>query len=46
MTSTIKEIIWLYWLIADMRVSLSHLTPMYCDNQSSIQIAHNLLFYE
>jgi hypothetical protein len=32
MTSTTKEIIWLRWLLADMRVSLSHLTPMYCDN--------------
>jgi hypothetical protein len=24
----------------------SHLTPMYCANQSSIQTAHNLVFYE
>jgi len=32
MTSTTKEIIWLRWLLADMRVSLSHPTPMYCDN--------------
>ena len=29
-----------------MEVSLSHPTPMYCDNQSSIQIAHNLVFHE
>ena len=29
-----------------MRVSLSHLTPMYCDNQSFIQIAHNSVFHE
>ena len=46
MASTTKEIIWLHWLLADMRVSLSHLTPMYCDNQSSIQIAHNSVFHE
>jgi len=46
MTSTIKEIVWLRWLLADMRVSLSHPTPMYCDNQSSIQIAHNSVFHE
>jgi hypothetical protein len=32
MTSTPKEIIWLRWLLADMRVSLSHPTSMYCDN--------------
>jgi len=46
MTSTTKEIVWLRWLLADMGVSFSHPTPMYCDNQSSIQIAHNLVFHE
>lgn len=46
MASTTKEIVWLRWLLADMRVFLSHPTPMYCDNQSSIQIAHNSVFYE
>jgi hypothetical protein len=46
MTSTTKKIVWLCWLLADMRVSLSHHTPLYSDNQSSIQIAHNLVFYE
>jgi hypothetical protein len=46
MTSTTKEIVWLRWLLADMRVSLSHSTPMYCDNQSSIQIAYNSVFHE
>jgi len=45
-TSTTKEIVWLRWLLVDIRVSLSHLTSMYCDNQSSIQIAHDLVFYE
>jgi hypothetical protein len=46
MTSTIKKIVWLRWLLADMRVSLSHPAPMYYDNQSSIQIAHNSVFHE
>ncbi|KAL5796556.1 hypothetical protein ACOSQ2_001376 [Xanthoceras sorbifolium] len=46
MASTTTEIVWLRWLLADMGVSLSHLTPMYCDNQSSIQIAHNSVFHE
>jgi hypothetical protein len=46
MTSTTKEIVWLRWLLADMRVFFSHPTPMYCDNQSSIQIAHNSVFHE
>jgi len=46
MASTTKEIVWLRWLLADMRVFFSHPTPMYCDNQSSIQIAHNSVFHE
>jgi hypothetical protein len=29
-----------------MRVSFSHPTPIYCENQSSIQIAHNSIFHE
>jgi hypothetical protein len=44
MASTTKEIVWLRWLLADMRVFFSHPTPMNCDNQSSIQIAHNSVF--
>jgi hypothetical protein len=43
---TTKEIVWLRWLLADMGISFSHPTPMYCDNQSSIQIAHNSVFHE
>ena len=46
MTSTTKEIVWLRWLLADMRISFSHPTSMYCDNQSSIQIAYNSVFHE
>jgi hypothetical protein len=46
MASTTKEIVWLRWLLADMGVSFSHPTPMYCDNQSSIQIAHNSFFHK
>jgi hypothetical protein len=46
MTSTTKEIVWLRWLLANMRVFFSHPTHMYCDNQSSIQIAHNSVFHE
>ena len=46
MASITEEIIWLHWLLVDMGVSLSHLTRMYCDNQSSIQIAHNSVFHE
>ncbi|KAJ6861083.1 hypothetical protein NC651_037227 [Populus alba x Populus x berolinensis] len=46
MTSTTKKILWLRWLLTDMRVFFSHPTLMYFYNQSSIQIAHNLIFHE
>jgi len=46
MTSTTKGIVWLRWLLTDMGVFISHPTPMYCDNQSSIQNAHNSVFHE
>jgi len=46
MASTTKEIVWLRWLLVDMESSFSHPTPMYCDNHSSIQIAHNSVFHE
>jgi len=46
MTSITKRIVWLRWLLADMRVFFSHPTVMYCDKQSSIQIVHNLIFHE
>ena len=45
-TSTTKEIVWLHWLLADIGVFLSHPIPMYCDNKSAIQIAHNSVFHE
>jgi len=36
----------LCWLLSDMGVSLSKATPMYYDNKSVIQIAHNSVFHE
>jgi len=42
----LPKIVWLRWLLADIRVSFSHPTFMYCNNQSSIQITHNLVFHE
>ncbi|CAJ2641032.1 unnamed protein product [Trifolium pratense] len=46
MATTTSEIVWLRWLLSDMGVSLSKATPMYCDNKSAIQIAHNSVFHE
>jgi len=41
-----SEIIWLRWLLKDMGIDLSAPTPLFCDNQSAIQIAHNDVFHE
>ncbi|CAJ2668756.1 uncharacterized mitochondrial protein AtMg00810-like [Trifolium pratense] len=46
MASTTTEIVWLRWLLCDMGVPLYEPTPMYCDNKSAIQIAHNSVFHE
>ncbi|GAV61385.1 hypothetical protein CFOL_v3_04912 [Cephalotus follicularis] len=41
-----SELLWIRWLLQDMSVSQSTSTPIYCDNQSAIQIAHNDVFHE
>ncbi|XP_075489641.1 uncharacterized protein LOC142528475 [Primulina tabacum] len=46
MASTTCEIVWLSWLLADFGILLRHPTPLYCDNQSAIQIACNSVFHE
>ena len=33
-------------MLQDMGVSFSFATPVYCDNRSAIQIAHNDVFHE
>jgi hypothetical protein len=46
MAHATSEVVWLRWLLSDMGVSLSSPTPLYCDNKSAIQIAHNTVFHE
>jgi hypothetical protein len=46
MAHATSEIVWLRWLISDMGVSVTSPTPLYCDNKSAIQIAHNSVFHE
>ena len=43
---TTSELLWLWWLLKDLGVSTSSATPLYCDNQSAIHIAHNDVFHE
>ena len=46
MAHATSEIVWLRWLLSDMGVTYSSPTPLYCDNKSAIQIAHNSFFHE
>jgi hypothetical protein len=44
--TTIAEIIWLHWLLADFGADSSHSTLLRCDNTSAIQIANNPVKHE
>ena len=46
LADTTSELLWLRWLLKDLGVSTSSVTPLYCDNQSAIHIAHNDVFHE
>ena len=46
LVDTISELLWLRWLLKDLGVSTSSATPLYCDNQSAIHIAHNDIFHK
>ncbi|GFZ00910.1 hypothetical protein Acr_14g0005450 [Actinidia rufa] len=46
MAHATSEIVWLRWLLSDIGVNYSSPTPLYCDNKSAIQIAHNSVFHE
>ena len=43
---TTSELLWLRWLLKNLSVPTSSATPLYCDNQSAIHIAHNDVFHE
>ena len=46
LVDTIFEILWLRWLLADLKTSQSSPTGLYCENRSAIQIVHNDVFHE
>ena len=44
-----NKLLWsapLRWFLKDLGVSTSSTTPLYCDNQGAIHIAHNDVFHE
>ena len=46
LADTTSELLWLRWLLKDLAMSTSSATPLYCNNQSAIHIAHNDIFHE
>ena len=46
LADTTFELLWLQWLLKDLGMSTSSATPLYCDNQSAIHIAHNDVFHD
>ncbi|KAJ9548353.1 hypothetical protein OSB04_020896 [Centaurea solstitialis] len=46
LAETSQELIWLRWLLSDMGTPQTSPTPLCCDNNSAIQIAHNDVFHE
>ena len=46
LADTTFEFLWLRWLLKDLGMSTSSTTPLYCDNQNAIHIAHNDVFHE
>ena len=46
LVDTTSKLLWLRWLLKDLDMSTSSATPLYCDNQSAIHIAHNDVFHE
>ena len=46
LADTTFELLWLRWLLKNLGVSTFSATPLYCDNQSAIHIAHNDVFHE
>ena len=46
LVDTTSDFLWLRWLLKDLSVSTSSATPLYCENQSAIHIAHNDVFHE
>ena len=46
LADTTSELLWLRWFLKDLGVSTFSATPLYCDNQSAIHIAHNDIFHE
>ena len=46
MRNTCLELTWLRYILQDLKVPLSELALLYCDNQAALHIAANPVFHE
>ncbi|XP_019163183.1 PREDICTED: uncharacterized protein LOC109159538 [Ipomoea nil] len=46
LASTVCEVQWLHYLLADLSVKFDAATPLFCDNLSAIAIGENHVFHE
>lgn len=46
MATTVSEVLWLRWLLHDLKAPQQGATPLYCDNQADRHIANNPVFHE
>ncbi|CAL1359264.1 unnamed protein product [Linum trigynum] len=46
MASTVSEVVWLRWLLAELGVPQTASTPLHCDNQAALHISNNPVFHE
>ena len=46
LAATTSEIVWLWWLLADLGVSCDGPTSLYCDSTAAIQIANDPMKHE
>ncbi|KAI3718135.1 hypothetical protein L6452_18987 [Arctium lappa] len=46
LADTAQELVWLCWLLSDIGAPQQSPTPLWCDNNNAIQIAHNDVFHE
>nr|GFA11426.1 hypothetical protein [Tanacetum cinerariifolium] len=44
MASTVSEVLWVRWLLSELRIDTSSPTPLFCDNQAARHIANNPSF--
>jgi len=46
MANTCLEIVWLRYLLMDLKVSCNLLARLFCDNQATLHIVANPIFHE